>query len=447
MAEQNQTREGSLEAPVRHPIAWRNPDFYHETSLFAELERVFDICHGCRRCFSLCNAFPKLFDLIDETQSMELAGVDKADYWKVVDECYLCDLCYMTKCPYVPPHPWNLDFPHLMLRAKAVKFKQGKVTARDKLITSTDLTGKLAGIPVVSQMVNAVNKNRTFRAVLQNTMGIHVEAYLPDYAPKTLQQRVGKHVPLAVQVQPTAETRGQVALFGTCFGSYNEPQLGEDIIALFEHNGVPVTLAQDTRCCGMPKMELGDLETVEKFKNINAPILAGLVDQGWDIVAPVPSCVLMFKAELPLLFPDDPRVLKIRDAIFDPFEYLMLRHKAGKLRTDFKHSLRTVAYHTACHMRVQNVGFKTREALELVPGTKVRVIERCAGHDGTYGVRAETHETAMKIGKPVFNQVQKINPDYYASDCPIAGHHIQNGLRDGSAPRHPLALLRLAYGI
>ena len=447
MAEREYQREGSLEAPIRHPVDWRNPDFYNETSVFTELERVFDICHGCRRCFSLCNAFPTLFDLIDASESMELSGVSKTDYWKVVDQCYLCDMCYMTKCPYVPPHPWNVDFPHLMLRAKAVKFKKGQISARDKLITSTDLTGKLAGIPVVSRAVNAVNKNPTARKFMHKTLGIHADAYLPEYALRTLQQRLSKHVPLKVQVRATEDTRGQVALFGTCFSSYNEPQLGEDIVAIFEHNGIPVKLAQNMRCCGMSKLELGDMETVEKFKNINMPILAELVDTGWDIVAPVPSCVLMLKSELPLLFPEDSQVLKVKEAVFDPFEYLMLRHKGGLLRTDFNNSLGSVAYHVPCHLRVQNLGLKTREVLALIPDTKLTVIERCAGHDGTYGVKTETHETARKIGKPVFDRVKKEAVNYYASDCPIAGHHIQNGLKDGSAPMHPLSLLRLAYGI
>lgn len=440
-------REGSLEAPIRHNLDWRNPDFYNPTSLFAELERVFDICHGCRRCFSLCNSFPHLFDLIDATSDGELKEVKHEDYWQVVDHCYLCDMCYMTKCPYVPPHPWNLDFPHLMLRAKAVKFKQGKTLPRDKLLTSTDLIGKLAGIPVVSQTINTVNHNPAMRKLLAKTLGVHAEAHLPPFAPRTLNQLAGRHVPKAVTVQTTADTRGQVALFGTCYGSHHEPQVGVDLIAVFEHNNIPVKLAQGTRCCGMPKLELGDIETVEQFKNINMPILAGLVDQGWDLVAPVPSCVFMFKSELPLMFPDDPLVAKVRDAMFDPFEYLLRRHKAGLLRTDFKQPLGTVSHHVPCHLRSQNIGVKTRELLSLVPNSTIRSIERCAGHNGTYGVKQETYPISMKIGKPVMDQVQKAKPDHYASDCPMAGHHLANGLGDGSQPEHPLSLLRLAYGI
>ncbi|HXH04552.1 MAG TPA: heterodisulfide reductase-related iron-sulfur binding cluster [Candidatus Competibacteraceae bacterium] len=446
MAEREMPREGSLEAPTRHPIDWQSPDFFDEAKLFQELERIFDICHGCRRCFSLCNAFPTLFDLIDATEDMELHGVAKGDYWKVVDHCYLCDMCYMTKCPYVPPHPWNVDFPHLMLRAKAVKFRQGRVGLRDKLITSTDLTGKLAGIPVVSETVNAVNRNPRARRLLHKHFGIHAEARLPPYAPKTLKQRLAGHR-FTQNVVPGGPTRGRVALFGTCYGSYNEPQLGEDLLAVFEHNGIPVTLVEDSRCCGMPKLELGDLESVARLKEHNLPRLATLVEQGWDIVAPVPSCVLMLKSELPLLFPDDPLVRKVAEAVYDPFEYLMLRHKAGLLKTDFKSGLGKVAYHLACHLRVQNIGQKTREVLELVPGTQVMAIERCAGHDGTYGVRAETHEIAMKIGKPVVGRIQSAKADHYASDCPIAGHHLENGLKSGQAPTHPLTLLRRAYGI
>ena len=441
-------REGSLEAPTRHPLDWHNPQFYEESSLFAELDRVYDICHGCRRCFSLCNAFPTLFDAIDDSETMELDGVDKQRvYWEVVDQCYLCDMCYMTKCPYVPPHPWNVDFPHLMLRAKAVKFKKGDVKGRDKLLTSTDMVGKLAGIPVVAEIVNAANKNKAARKVMDKVLGVHPEALLPPYHHRTLEKRLAGRGHGDLKPMPTDATRGKVALFGTCYGNYNEPHLGEDLVAVFEHNDIPVSLVEQARCCGMPKLELGDLAAIEELKAHNIPMLAKYVDEGYDIVAPIPSCVLMFKQEIPLLFPDDPQVAKVRDAIFDPFEYLALRHKAGVLKTGFKRPLGKIAYHVACHLRVQNIGLKTRDVLNLVPETQVEPIERCSGHNGTYAVKSEYHEDSMKIGKPVFNRVQKSEADYYSSDCPMAGHQIENGLRDGSEPIHPLTLLRRAYDI
>ena len=445
--EKEGTREGSLEAPTRHALDWQNPTFYDEPNLFKELERVFDICHGCRRCFNLCNSFPTLFDAIDESESMELDTVPKQVYWDVVDHCYLCDMCYMTKCPYVPPHEWNVDFPHLMLRAKAVKFRKGDVRGRDKLLTSTDRVGKLAGIPVVAQVVNAANKLKPVRKLLDKALGVHPDAILPAYHSATLRKTQANHQSKSVTPETAGPTRGKVALFTTCYGNYNEPQIGADLMAVFEHNNIPMRLVEKESCCGMPKLELGDLDAVAAAKDANIPQLLAMIDAGWDIVAPVPSCVLMFKQELPLMFPDDTDVAKVRDNIYDPFEYLMLRHKHGKLKTDFKQSLGMVAYHVPCHLRVQNIGLKTRDMLQLVPGTQVETIERCSGHDGTYAVKSEFHEISMKICKPVVNRVTQANADHYSSDCPMAGHQIENGLMNGRPPEHPFTLLRHAYGI
>jgi Fe-S oxidoreductase len=439
-------REGSLEAPTRHPLDWRNPEFYNEEKLFHELERVFDICHGCRRCISLCQSFPTLFDLVDESPTMEMDGVKKDDYWKVVDHCYLCDLCYMTKCPYVPPHEWNLDFPHLMLRAKAFKFRQGDVKTRDRILTSTDTVGKLAGIPIVVQTVNAANKSKTFRKALDSVLGVHPDAVVPEYHSRTYRKRHDRGAGEGA-AQPTAGTKGKVALYITCYGNYNEPQVNEDLVAVFRHNGIPVVLAEKEQCCGMPKLELGDLEAVNRSKEANIPRLAQLVDAGYDIVAAVPSCALMFKQELPLMFPDDAAVQKVKKAMFDPFEYLALRHKEGRLKTDFKQSLGKVAYHVPCHLRVQNIGLKTRDLLQLVPDTKVETIERCSGHDGTYAVKSEFHLASMKIARPVVDRVVASQCDHYGSDCPMAGHQIENGLKDSKKPEHPMSLLRKAYGI
>ncbi len=447
MAGSTGQREGNLDAPTRHPINWKNPDYYDQEKVLAEMERVFDLCHGCRRCVSLCQSFPTLFDLVDESETMEVDGVDKRDYWQVVDHCYLCDLCYMTKCPYVPPHDWNIDFPHLMLRAKAVKYKKGDVKLRDRLLTSTDNLGKLAGIPVVSGMVNTFNKAKNFREILDHTLGVHPQAKLPEFHSKPLRKRLAEKKHRNAEGLPAGRTKGKVALFTTCYGNYNEPLVGEDLVAVFEHNDIPVTIADKEQCCGMPKLELGNLEAVEAAKNANIPQLARLVDAGWDIVAPIPSCALMFKQELPLMFPDEPEVKKVSEAIFDIFEYLMLRHREGLLKTDFKQGLGKVAYHAACHQRVQNVGAKTKELLSLIPGTEVTAIERCSGHDGTYAVKSEFHEHAMKIGKPVVNRVKDADADHYGSDCPMAGHHIENGLRDGRTPEHPISLLRKAYDI
>lgn len=444
-------REGSLDAPGRHPLDWRSAEFHDESSLFAELERVFDICHGCRRCFNLCNAFPTLFDLIDESASMELDGVARDDYWKVVEHCYLCDMCFMTKCPYVPPHEWNVDFPHLMLRAKAVAHKngmgKGNVRARDRVLSATDAVGALASMPVAAAVVNSANKMRPARVVLEKTLGVHRDARVPEYHSQTLRKRLRGHESQTSKIEATDSTRGRVALFGTCYGNFNEPALGEDLVAVFEHNAIPVALCGEASCCGMPKLELGDLEAVDRARQHNIPLLVARIDAGYDVVAPIPSCVLMFKQELPLMFPDDADVAKVRDAIFDPFEYLMLRHRAGKLRTDFVTSLGKVAYHVACHQRVQNIGLKTKDVLELVPDTRVTAIERCSGHDGTYAVKTEFYATAMKIVRPVAKRVAEADADHYTSDCAMAARHIEHSLANGSRAEPPLTLLRKAYGI
>ncbi|MFN9389042.1 MAG: heterodisulfide reductase-related iron-sulfur binding cluster [Betaproteobacteria bacterium] len=439
-------REGSLEAPTRHPIDWRNPDFYDQEKLFDELERVYDICHGCRRCVSLCNAFPTLFDLVDNSETLEVDGVKKGDYWTVVDQCYLCDLCYMTKCPYVPPHQWNVDFPHLMLRAKAVKFREQGASFRDKLLSSTDALGKLASIPVVVQAVNAVNKTPATRKVMDSVLGIAAERQLPEYDSAKFRSTARPDHSFAVK--DGKFTPGKVAIFSTCYVNYNEPGIGHDLIAILKHNAVPHKVVEKENCCGMPTLELGDLEAVNKLKEGNIPVLARLAREGYAIVTAVPSCTLMFKQELPLMFPDDADVKAVQEAMFDPFEYLVLRNKDGLLKTDFKRSLGKVSYHIPCHLRVQNMGQKTREFMELVPDTKVTVVERCSGHDGTWGVKSEFFKDSMKIGKPVFKAMAAPGPDYVSSDCAIAGRHILQGMGNpDTAKEHPLSLVRIAYGL
>jgi len=439
-------REGNLEPPTRHPIDWKNPDYCHEGALLTELERVFDICHGCRRCLSLCNAFPTLFDLMDDSTTGEVDGVAKDKYWAVVDQCYLCDVCFMTKCPYVPPHPWNLDFPHLMLRAKAIKFKKGQVPFRDKLLASTDALGKLLAIPVVAQTVNAASKNQALRSGLDKVLKIHHDRQLPDYAPQRF--RASARTQAQFPVRDGQRAPGKVAIFSTCYINYHEPGIGHDLLKILAHNEVPTILVEREACCGMPKLELGDLEAVNRLKEANIPVLAKLAREGYAILTALPSCTLMFKQELPLMYPDDADVRAVAGAMFDPFEYLALRHKDGLLKTDFKQALGTVSYHIPCHLRVQNLGQKTRELLQMIPNTTVHTVERCAGHDGTWGVKSEYFETSMKIGRPVFKQMASVNPDYISSDCAIAGRHICQGMGETSARKqHPISLIRIAYGL
>jgi Fe-S oxidoreductase len=446
-------REGNLQAPTRHPIAWREPDFHDEAKALAEMERVFDICHGCRRCVSLCQSFPNLFDLVDATPDGEVHGVAKADYWKVVDQCYLCDLCYMTKCPYTPPHEWNLDFPHLMLRAKAIKHKKGQVQAKEKLLASTDVHGQFAGIPIVVQAVNAVNGTKPMRTLMKSQLGVHEKAWMPSLAEQRF--RWGRAMSdTSHPVKDGERTPGKVAIFATCYVNYNEPGIGADLVKLLEHNEIPYEIVEKEQCCGMPKLELGDLDAVERAWTANTPVLARYAKAGYAILSAIPSCTLMFKQELPLMFPEDADTQLVKEAMFDPFEYFVARHKDGLLKTDFKADLGRVSYHIPCHGRVQNIGRKTEDMLKIV-GQKVKVtlntVERCSGHAGTYGVKEATHPVAMKIGRPVFKAMAKDEPDFIASDCALAGHHIAQGMQEAGTPaealQHPLGLLRIAYGL
>ena len=352
----------------------------------------------------------------------------------------------MTKCPYVPPHPWNLDFPHTMLRAKSVKFKKGEMTFRDRLLSSTDAMGKLATIPVVVQFVNAVNRTAAARGAMHTTLGVHKERVLPEYTSRRFRSHAKPDA--SFPVKDGANTPGKVAIFSTCYVNYNEPGIGHDLLKVLAHNEIPSILVEKEACCGMPKLELGDLEAVARLKDRNIPVLAGLARAGYAIMTAVPSCTLMFKQEIPLMFPDDAEVKLVAEAMYDPFEYLVLRHRDGLLRTDFKQPLGKISYHIPCHLRVQNIGQKTRELLEKIPGTTVTTVERCSGHDGTWGVKTEFFEQSMKIGRPVFRQMGEPGPDYVSSDCAIAARHIRQGMGETKAQKeHPITLVRIAYGL
>ena len=446
-------KEGNLEAPTRHPIDWKGADYYNEESTFKELERIFDICHGCRRCVSLCGSFPTLFDLVDESPTMEVDGIKKQDYWKVVDQCYMCDLCYMTKCPYTPPHEWNVDFPHTMLRAKAIKFQKGEVKTSEKLLASTDVHGQLAGIPIVVQVVNAVNTTKVARKVMEAVLDVDQNAWLPSLA--TRKFRSSAPEAKATAVVDGVKTPGKVAIYSTCYINYNEPGIGHDLLKILDHNDIPYVLVEKEKCCGMPKLELGDLDSVNTAKEANIPVLAKYAKDGFAILAAVPSCSLMFKQEIPLMYPDEAEVQLVKEAMWDPFEYLMARKRDGLIKTDFPVSLGNVSYQIPCHGRVQNIGKKTEEMLKMIPETTINTIERCSGHAGTFGVKKPTHEVAMKIGKPVFKAMATMKdgskPDYISSDCPLGGHHIAQGFEVNGlgAPElnHPLTLVRKAYGL
>src|SRR5437763_6682752 len=353
-------REGSLEAPTRHVIAWDDPDFADRGKTEAELRRVFDICHTCRRCFNLCDSFPRLFDLIDESATCELDAVKSEQFKPVVDACTLCDLCFMTKCPYVPPHEFNLDFPHLMLRYKAAELKAGKVPWSRRQLAETDRNGKLAG--KVAPLANWASKsgNALTRPALEGAAGLDRRAALPKFHGKTFMMRAKAASAAANEKAPGFGRK--VVLYATCFGNYNNPKIGEATRAVLAHSGVATEVAYPG-CCGMPKLEQGDLAAVAASARKVAGELGPFVDQGYDVVALVPSCALMLKFEWPLILPQDDSIKRLAQATFDVSEYVVDIAKKNGLAPGLQSLSGGVTLHLACHARAQNMGAKAAEML------------------------------------------------------------------------------------
>jgi len=444
-------REGGLDAPVRHPIPWTDPDFYDQGKLDAELRRVFEICHGCRRCFNLCDSFPRLFDLIDESETGELDAVESAGFGPVVDACTLCDMCFMTKCPYVPPHEFQLDFPHLMLRARAVAFRRGDVGFAERQLTETDRNGRIAG--KVAPLVNWANGtgNRLTRPLMEFAAGVDRRAELPKFHRKTFAMAAPEAAP---EVNREAPGHGRKAvLYATCFINYNNPKTGLAARAVLARNGVETEVVYPA-CCGMPQLEQGDLARVAERARAVAAALVPWIDKGYAVIALVPSCALMMKFEWPLIAPGDAAVRRLSEATYDISEYVVEIAGQEGLAAGLKPLDGGVSLHLACHARAQNMGDKGAEMLRLLPATEVAVIERCSGHGGSWGIMRRNFDTALKVGRPTARAAVENAKAHVASECPLAGAHVVQGMAlladDAETPRHaehPIELVARAYGI
>ena len=446
-------------APTRHPVAWRDPEFFDATALDTEMRRVFNICHGCRRCFSLCDSFPRLFDLVDESDTGEVDGVASADFENVVNACTLCDMCFMTKCPYTPPHEWNIDFPHLMLRYRANQHRAGRApTSASPRLVETDKNGRLARFLAPLMNWGTKPSNRMNRYLMEKFAGVHRAAHLPQYRTPTLVRRAAKNAPAVNRAAPAHGRK--VALYATCFANYNSPAIGEAALAVLAHNGVACEVVYP-RCCGMPQLEQGDIARVAEAAKKTAVELGGWIDKGYDVVALVPSCALMLKLEWPLLVPDDPAVVRLATHSFDIAEYVVaIAHSEG-LAEGVGPLQGGVTLHMACHARAQNIGNKAAEMLRLVPGAEIDVIERCSGHGGSIGVTRDFHETALKVGKPTARRALEKANHFVASECPLAASHIvagmerlaaddpetAKGLPEGKRAYHPIELFAKACGL
>ncbi len=441
-------RDGSPDPPARRPLAWDAPGFDDPEAIDAELRRVFGICHGCRRCSGLCDAFPRLFALIDKAPSSGLDTVDPADFKAVADACTLCDMCFRTECPYVPPHPLEVDFPHLMLRHRAAEFRRGARRFEDREIAATDRNGRAGGMaaPLANWALDTANE--PLRTLIEGLTGVHREAALPRFHHESLEHRAMAGSPALNEAAPAFGRRA--ALYATCLGNYNEPETGLAARAVLARNGVETHVVHPG-CCGMPQLELGDIETAARRAGRIAPELLALADAGYDIVALMPSCALMLKSEWPLLLPGNEDAARLARTVFDLSEYVVDIARREGLAAGLKPLDGPVAVHIACHARAQNIGRKAAELLALIPGAEVEAIESCSGHGGFRGCLKDNFETALRLGRPVARQALEAGGPV-VSECPLAALHITQGMGrlDPDAPPrrvgHPIRLLARAYG-
>ncbi len=417
-------KEGSLEGPTRHPLDWENPDFLNKEALDHEMTRQFDVCHGCRRCFNLCGSFPKLFDLVDNSPTGELDSVSTDEYGAVVDDCTLCDMCFLTKCPYVPPHEFNIDFPHLMLRYKAYQFAEKEVSFVKKQLAEVDRNAAVLG--AVAPLVNALNDVESIaRPLLQKVTSIDVKASIPKFSDKTLIRQI-KDKPL--QINPLGMAKGEkIVLYATCYGNYNETQIGLLAAKILAYFGVDVDV-QYPGCCGMPQLELGNIPRVADGGVRIAEFFAPFIKDGRTIVSLIPSCSLMMKSEWPLMHPQNQAIQHLKINTKDISEYIVSLVNRFGVPGDLLPLGNDVTLHLACHARAQNIGAKAAEMLRLIPDTKVNVVERCSGHGGTWGMMVDNFDLALTVGKPVVRQVISNNHTIFASECPLAAEHIKQGI-------------------
>ena len=407
-------------------------------TLKEETNRVFDVCEGCRRCFNLCPSFETLLNRTDDKDGdvTKLVPTDIAD---VVNQCFYCKMCW-NHCPYTPPHKYEIDFPRLMAAWKTqpeIRKDQGfLIRLRDRMLVDTDLIGRIG--TTFPGLSNWAIQTSWIRSLLHTMFGIHKDRKLLPFASSTLESWVSK----TQKTQPKQPSAGKVALFGTCVSNYQSREIGEATVKVLKKNGVEIVYPEQ-QCCGMPYFDIGDLESMKKKAEANVASFLPWVERGYAIVAPLPSCSLMLKREYPYLFPSND-THSIAEHTYDVCEYLMMLHRDGKLSLDFHKQPGKIAYQIPCHLRDQNIGFKSRDVMKLA-GARVSTIERCSGHDGSWGVKSEYFDMSMKMASKLGKEIQGTEPDLIASDCPLSALQITQDT--GKPVVHPIQVIERAYGL
>ena len=440
------SREGSTQAPIRHPLNFNQPDFLDPKKLDDEMRRVFDICHGCRRCFNLCDSFPKLFKIIDESKNEDVKSLSSKQFTDVVDACTLCDMCFMTKCPYVPPHEFNIDFPHLMLRYRTLQKKEKQLAKIPSQLAHIDRNGKI-GV-MLSSVINLFSniKNKFFRKILELITGIDKRAHLPKYNSETFANYFINN--RDSNTKQSSEKKRKVVIYSTCFVNFNKKDTGVAALKVLKINGIEVEHAYPG-CCGMPFLEQADLnKVVYQAKKVSSDLLKW-IDKGYRVVTLTASCGLMLKFEWPLLLPNNKDIKKLSKNVSDIDEYIVDIAENEGLAEGMQEIDGGVTIHNACHARAQNMGIKARDMLKLIPNIKIDVVERCAGHGGTFGIMKATYQHSLKAGKITARQVKDKKNKYMASDCPLAGKHLKQLSEDTNIQHnealHPIEILAKAY--
>lgn len=440
-------------------VTWTSPDYLDEQKCLTSMERVFGVCTTCRRCLSLCSTFPALFDLIDESDDSELRSVPKSRYLNLADQCHLCDQCHVGHCPYSAPHPEQINFPATMLRAKAVKFAKGSVGYANASGRHHPFS-HLAGVPVVAALANTIVGSSTARGLIEHSTGVDAQAWLPKLAKRTFLAQASSLIlanpSKAVAVADRGQVPRQVAIFAGCYVNLHEPEIGQDLIQVLQHNDIECVVANLEACCGQAKLNAGDLLGFAELARIKIPHLLALVGQGYAIVSPSPACSRVFTHHLPALFPVDAEIQQVKEAFWTPTEYLISLHGEGALNTDFSNPLGKVNYHEpflgGAHLGIAR---HTETLLGLVPHTEVNVVKGSPGFGCHWGSQREDFPVAIKLGQRVFRQMAE-PAEYMSTDCQLTGRQIAWGIEildlvqtSDKKPElaHPLTLLRMAYGL
>ncbi|HVS18273.1 MAG TPA: heterodisulfide reductase-related iron-sulfur binding cluster [Planctomycetota bacterium] len=414
--------------------------YWQAGKLRGEIERVFDICHGCRMCFKYCDSFPILFDLVDdEAHGQDVRKLSEPEVERVVDACFQCKLCDV-QCPYTPRdnHEFQLDFPKLVHRIKAVRAKQRGLKLGERILADPDLAGRAARASF--GMANALNRVALHRWFLEKVLGVHRDKLLPEFAGTTFERWA------QAQGRTDKPAGTETVLFQTCYVQNNEPQIGRDTLEVLDRNGVDCACVKGLECCGMPAWEKGDLETLRKHARHNLERLMPHVDAGAKVLAINPTCSMMMRREYPELVAseDRERAAKLAEAVRDPSEYLWSIREEARFNTDFESTPGdSVAYHAPCHLRSQAIGFRGRDLLRKIPGVTPRAVMECCGHDGTYAMTVEGFEPSQRYGKNAFEGMRDVEAEVWATDCPLAALQFQQ--HAGVKPMHPMSILARAY--